>query len=105
MDPTSSTLPSDENNLRDPQTAAASILRALEASPEGVSAQALLKALKRIALAHGMSQLASGSESVRRGLYKALNANGNPRLRTLVEILGRMGLELSVKPRRPLSGR
>jgi probable addiction module antidote protein len=57
-------------------------------------------ALGDVARAIGMSQIARDTGVAREALYKALSAQGNPELRTIVHVLGALGLELSVRPRK-----
>jgi probable addiction module antidote protein len=58
----------------------------------------ILKALRDIARAHGIKNLARGSESKRRAIYKSLSDKGNPSLETLLALLEGFGLRLSVEP-------
>ena len=52
-------------------------------------------ALGNIARAHGMVQLAKKTGLTREGLYKALSANGNPSLGTVLKVLKALGLKLT----------
>jgi len=63
----------------------------------------LLQALHRIALAHGMTDVAEKAGVSRRNLYKMFSENGNPSAKTLLVVMGALGLTLTVaqaKPRR-----
>jgi probable addiction module antidote protein len=40
-----------------------------------------------------------GNGLMREGLYKALSAEGNPSLDTLVKVLGALALRMAVEPR------
>lgn len=50
-----------------------------------------------------MSQIARDTGVAREALYKALSPQGNPELATIMRVLGAIGLELSVRPRKPAS--
>ena len=52
-------------------------------------------ALGNIARAHGMVQLAKETGLTREGLYKALSAEGNPSLGTILKVLKALGLKLT----------
>lgn len=55
-------------------------------------------ALGVVARARGMSQIVRDSGLSRESLYRALSAEGNPELSTLLRVMGALGLRLSVKP-------
>ncbi|MES3000221.1 MAG: addiction module antidote protein [Pseudomonadota bacterium] len=57
-------------------------------------------ALGNAARASGMSQVARETGLTREGLYKALSADGNPNLYTIVKVLSALGLRMAVEPRR-----
>ena len=52
-------------------------------------------ALGDIARARGMAQLAKDTGLTREGLYKALSANGNPSLGTILKVVKALGLKLT----------
>lgn len=52
-------------------------------------------ALGNVARAHGMVQLAKETGLTREGLYKALSADGNPSLGTVLKVLKALGLKLT----------
>lgn len=52
-------------------------------------------ALGNIARSHGMAQLAKETGLTREGLYKALSAEGNPSLGTVLKVLKALGLKLT----------
>tara|TARA_Y100001937_G_C6897050_1_gene231636 strand:- start:242 stop:535 length:294 start_codon:yes stop_codon:yes gene_type:complete len=56
------------------------------------------KALGDIARAKGMTELARDTGLGRESLYKALSADGNPQLSTVLKVAKALGLEFSVKP-------
>lgn len=55
-------------------------------------------ALGDIARAKGMTEIARKTGVTREGLYKALSAEGDPRLTTFLGVIKSLGLRLSVKP-------
>jgi probable addiction module antidote protein len=82
--------------LRENPDFAAEYLRAaLEDQDEP---RVLLVALRRVAEARGgIAKVAKASGVERESLYRALSANGNPRLSTLVAVTKAMGLKLTVE--------
>ncbi len=56
------------------------------------------KALGDIARAKGMASLAQETGLGRESLYKALSAEGNPQLSTVLKVAKALGLEFSVRP-------
>lgn len=55
-------------------------------------------ALGDIARAKGMARVARDTGLGRESLYKALSANGNPQLGTILKVAKALGLEFGVKP-------
>jgi len=55
-----------------------------------------LLALRQVAQAQGMANVARKAHVGRESLYKTLSENGNPELRTINRLLHAMGLRLSV---------
>lgn len=51
-------------------------------------------ALGTVARARGMAQLAKDTGLTREGLYKALSADGNPSLGTVLKVMKALGLKL-----------
>jgi probable addiction module antidote protein len=51
-------------------------------------------ALKDVAQARGMSQLARDTGISREGLYKALSPSGNPEFSTVLKVIKALGLKL-----------
>ena len=80
--------------LRDPIEAAAF----LDAVIEMEDPTALLLALRQVARAHGMAEVAKRAEVGEKTLFKALSENGNPTIATLHKVLHAVGLKLSVTP-------
>lgn len=58
----------------------------------------IAKALGSIARSKGMTEIAKKTGITREGLYKALSADGDPKLSTFIGVLKSLGLRLSVKP-------
>ena len=83
-------------HLRTPEEMAA-YLEASIAECDG-DASFVAKALGDIARAKGMATLARDTGLGRESLYKALSADGNPQLSTVLKVAKALGLEFSVKP-------
>jgi probable addiction module antidote protein len=82
--------------MKDPAEAAAYIEAAIELDDPA----ALLMALRHVAKAHGMAEVARRADLGDKTLFKALSANGNPTLATVHKVLAAVGLRLSVEPLR-----
>lgn len=59
--------------------------------------QALMMALRHIAEAQGMSDVAQKAGMPRESLYRALSPRGNPTIKTLLAVLKATNLHLSVE--------
>lgn len=81
-------------SMKDPVEAAAYI----EAVMELDDPAALLVALRHVAKAHGMAEVARRAKVGDKTLFSALSANGNPTLGTVTKVLHAVGLRLSVAP-------
>jgi len=83
-------------DLQDPEEAAAY----LDAAMEEGSQEAFLLALRDVAEARGLSQVAREASLNREHLYRALSEKGNPQLSNLFSLLDSVGLRLrvAVKP-------
>lgn len=79
--------------LLDPVEASAYLNAALEDSPE-----AFLKALKNVAQARPIAQVAREAGIQRETLYRAFSEQGNPTFETLSSVLGALGMRLSIAP-------
>ena len=79
---------------KDPQFAAEYLRAALEDSDEP---RVLLLALRHVAQARGISTIAKAAGVERESLYRALSANGNPRLSTLYAVAKAVGLKLTLE--------
>jgi len=80
--------------LTDPAEAAAY----LDAVMELEDSTALLLALRQVAKAHGMAEVARRADVGDKTLFRALSEQGNPTLETVTKVLHAMGLRLSVEP-------
>lgn len=80
--------------LDTPESQAELISDALESG----DAKYLAHALGVVARAKGMSEIAKNAGVTREGLYKALSAEGDPKLTTFLGVIKSLGLHLSVKP-------
>ena len=83
-------------HLRTPEEMAA-YLEACLAECDG-DPSFVAQALGNIARAKGMSALARETGLGRESLYKALSADGNPQLSTILKVAKALGLEISVRP-------
>jgi len=85
-----------EKLLKDPKVAA----QYLEEILEDGDMEVFTAALKDVAKARigGIGPLAKKTALSREQLYKTLSKKGNPRLDTLTQVLGAMGLRMSVSP-------
>lgn len=81
-------------SLKDPQEAAAYVEAVLELDDPA----ALLVALRQVAKAHGMAEVARRADVGEKSLFRALSENGNPTISTLHKVLHAVGLRLSVTP-------
>ena len=59
---------------------------------------ALLVALRQVAKAHGMAEVARRANMGEKTLFKSLSENGNPTITTDHKVLHAVGLRLSVTP-------
>ena len=73
----------------------------LEAAFEDGDPAVIAKMLGAVARSHGMTEIAKRAGKSREALYKALSADGNPTLSTLVAVLESLGLRLAVVPLGP----
>ena len=80
--------------LKDPAEAAAYVDAVMELDDPA----ALLVALRHVAKAHGMAEVARRADVGDKMLFRALSADGNPTLSTVHKVLHAVGLRLSVVP-------
>lgn len=79
--------------LDSPETIAAYIDAALEDGDPALIALAL----GNVARAKGMTEIARMTGITREGLYKALSADGDPKLTTFLSVIKSLGLQISVR--------
>jgi probable addiction module antidote protein len=84
--------------LKDPEFAAEYVQAALE---ESDMPEVLLLALRNVAEARGMTQLARDTELTRESLYRMLSEGGNPVLSSLYAILNALDLRLCIARKQP----
>lgn len=80
--------------LKDPAEAAACVEAVLELDDPA----ALLVALRQVAKAHGMAEVARRADMGNKTLFRALSEDGNPTLSTITKVLHAVGLRISVVP-------
>ncbi len=85
----------------DPQFAEAYLSAALAEADEPGGREALLAALRQIAEAQGMAQVAERAGLPRESMYRVLSPKGNPRLETLLAVVAALGLRLDVRSAQP----
>jgi len=78
--------------LRTPEEMAAYLDAWLDEAPEDVAG--IARALGDVARAKGMAQVARDSGLSRESLYRALSANGNPSLATVLKVARALGIRL-----------
>ncbi len=78
----------------DPEEAAAY----LDAALEDGDRQVFLRALRDVAEARGITELAREAQLNRESMYRMLSEDGNPRLSSLDALLNTLGLRLSIQP-------
>lgn len=85
--------------LADPGEAAAYLNAALEDGSQDV----FLLALRDVASARGVSNLARATSLNRENMYRILSKHGNPQLSSLTALLDSLGLRLAVEPKPALA--
>ena len=83
-----------ESFKKDPEYAA----EYLNAILEDGSQEELMLALRRIAAAFGMKEVAETAQLNPKTLYRTLSSAGNPELKSFQSILAAMGMRLAVTP-------
>ena len=81
----------------DPGFAAVYLAAALDEADQPGGQFAMLAALRQIAEAQGMANVAERAGMPRESLYRALSPRGNPTLKTLLALLHATGLRLGVQ--------
>jgi probable addiction module antidote protein len=87
-------------DLQDPEEAAAYLNAALEDDSENAP-EVFLLALRDVAKARGIRQIAHDTQLSRESLYRTLSRRGNPRFSTLEAVLESVGLKLTVEVKAP----
>lgn len=70
----------------------------LNAVIEDGTQEELMLALRRVAAAHGMKDVAETANLNPKTLYRTLSPSGNPELKSFQAILSAMGMRLAVTP-------
>lgn len=83
-----------QDSLKTPEDIAAY----LEAILEDGDPALIAAGIGDIARSKGITQISEETGISRAGLYKALSADGDPRLSTLLSVLKSLGLTLAVQP-------
>jgi len=95
-------VPLDEILVRrwkDPKHARIAVEIAVEEFEKDNDLAALLNILRLVAQAQGgLAKLARKASVSRQALHEALSTEGNPRVRTFQNVLGSLGLRMSLKP-------
>ena len=86
-----------ENNLKEDLLDPVEAAEYLNAALEDGSQEVFLMALKDIANAKGISEIARETKLNRENLYRILSTQGNPKLKSLNSVLHSVGLKLSVE--------
>jgi probable addiction module antidote protein len=82
----------------DYQTDEETIAEYLNAALEDPNPDLFLVAVRDVARAHGMTQLAKDAGLGRESLYKALTPGAKPRYDTVVKIMHALGIKLTTTP-------
>lgn len=86
-----------ERNLREDLADPVEAAEYLNAALEDGSQEVFLMALKDVANAKGISEIARETNLNRENLYRILSTQGNPKLKSLNSVLHSVGLKLSVE--------
>ena len=86
-----------ERNLREDLVDPVEAAEYLNAALEDGSQEVFLMALKDVANARGISEIARETNLNRENLYRILSTQGNPKLKSLNSLLHSVGLKLSVE--------
>ena len=89
------TAPFDAADYLDDNETIAAYLSAALTDPDP---DVFLVAVKDVARARGMSQLAKDTQLGRESLYKALSAGAKPRYDTMIKVINALGVQLRVVP-------
>lgn len=86
-----------ENNLKEDLLEPVEAAEYLNAALADGSQEVFLMALKDVANAKGISEIARETKLNRENLYRILSTQGNPKLKSLNSVLHSVGLKLSVE--------
>ena len=86
-----------ENNLKEDLRDPAEAAEYLNAALEDGSLEVFLMALKDVANAKGISEIARETKLNRENFYRILSTQGNPKLKSLNSVLHSVGLKLSIE--------
>ncbi|RJP56449.1 MAG: putative addiction module antidote protein [Deltaproteobacteria bacterium] len=86
-----------ENNLKEDLLDPIEAAEYLNAALEDGSQEVFLMALKDVANAKGISEIARKTKLNRENLYRILSTQGNPKLKSLSSVFHSIGLKLSVE--------
>ena len=75
------------------------VIQYLQAALEENDPELFVKAVGNVARAMGMSTVAQEAQLGRPSLYKALSGERDPRIGTVMKVLGALGVRLTVAPR------
>ena len=75
------------------------VIEYLKAALEEDDPEFFVKALGNVARANGMTLIAAKTKLARQSLYKALSGERDPRIGTVMKVLGALGVQLSVTPK------
>ena len=75
------------------------IIEYLQAALEEDDPELFVKAVGTVARAMGMTTVAQETELGRTSLYKALSGERDPRIGTVMKVLGALGVRLTVAPK------
>ncbi len=89
------TAPFDAADYLDDNETIAAYLSAALTDPDP---NVFLIAVKDVARARGMSQLAKDTQLGRESLYKALSTGAKPRYDTMIKVINALGVQLQVVP-------
>lgn len=75
------------------------IIEYLQAALEEDDPELFVKAVGNVARAMGMTTVAQETDLGRTSLYKALSGERDPRIGTVMKVLGALGVRLTVEPK------
>ena len=88
--------------LQDPRYASGYLKTCLE---DNATPEVFLMALRDVAEAWGMTEIAEKTKVTRSALYKMLSDKGNPGFRNIMALVNRLGMTLTIQPTRVVKKR